>query len=104
MSDVIEINPEKGDIVRHDVSGVEYVFYGVSEKKLKSGGKIAYSTWLMQDPNGRLSKPFVVLGGFDAVTFVERGAPREPGEKPVRPMVCALHPDKGTITARQGRL
>lgn len=102
MSD-IEITPHKGDIARHLKSGFEYVFYGVSEKTLKSGDVLKYSTWLMQKPNGRLSDPFVVLGGFDVMEFVERGAPREPGEKPVRALLAPMD-DSGTIKAVPGRL
>lgn len=104
MTTEIEITPEKGDIVRNLKSGVEYVFYGVSEKKLEGGETLKYSTWLMEMPNGRLSEPFVVLGGFDVMEFIERGAPREPGEKPVRSMVRDAHPEQSTMKAPPGRL
>jgi hypothetical protein len=100
----IVVEPEKGDIVRHNRSGTEYVFYGVSEKTLDDGEKVAYSTWLMQKPNGKLSEPFVVVGGFNSMTFVERGAPREPGERPVRSLVAPLHPERTTMTPPEGRL
>jgi hypothetical protein len=101
----IEITPAKGDIVRHLGSGTEYVFYNVNTKRLADNSRITYPTWLMEDEDGYLSDPFIVLGGFDSIEFVERGAPREPGEKPVRPLVKPTDGGRSsTITARPGRL
>lgn len=100
---VDEIRPEKGDIVRNVRSGVEYVFYGISTKYVQ-GERLDYPTWLMQEPTGKLSEPMVVFGGWDVIKFVERGAPREPGEKPVRNLTMPANPSQSTVTAADGRL
>lgn len=100
---VDEIRPEKGDLVRNVRSGVEYVFYGISTKNVQ-GERLDYPTWLMQEPNGKLSEPFVVFGGWEVMKFIERGAPREPGERPVRNLSMPSNPEQSTVTAVDSEL